>query len=274
MNDVRALHRKVQFYRLVSLVLVVLLAMLAIKLKRIAAQVGDFGDAGQVWAVDLDERVKDLEETKSDQADFSETYLSTPVGSVHLHVMGHLQTTPLHLHPASDELTVIASGTAHVTQAWGADGGVTTRTVDFPAGSVVASPRFLAHEWVNQSSSRLLFNVVFTAPRFSGNFYVHPDDPRILAAGPPSTITVDGAELTARSELAGRLRTLRVVDRWTVPTTMDQPVMAYVLEGTGSLGSLRLKPNVLVHIEHAGTLTLEATTPLALVLFDVTGNAL
>ena len=143
MADPRGLERQVWFYRMVALVLLVLLGMLALKLKRIGVPVGEFGNEGEVWAVDLDERVPSLEQTRGERADYSESYLYSSVGSVHLHAMGHQQTTPLHLHPASDEFTVIVSGTAHVTQAWGEDGGIVSRTADFPPGSGLASGSLL-----------------------------------------------------------------------------------------------------------------------------------
>ncbi len=272
MGDPRGLERQVWFYRLVALMLLVLVGMLALKLKRIGVPVGEFGNEGEVWAVDLDERVPYLEETRGERADYSESYFYSPLGSVHLHAMGHQQTTPLHLHPASDEFTVIVSGTAHVTQAWGADGGIVSRTADFPAGSGLGSGRFTAHEWVNQSSSAMLFNLVFTSPTFTGNFYVHGDDPRILEGRPPTTVTVEAD--ANRPELGGRLHTRRVADAWTVPDTNHKPIMALVTDGTGQLGGITLRKNVLVHLEHEGPLNVKATTPLSLLLFDVTGNAL
>lgn len=270
------LERKLLFYRAVALVLAVLLGLLALKLVRLRRQVGDFGEAGETWTVDLAERAALIEETHGDQADYSETYLATPEGSVHLHAMGHQQLTPLHLHPASEELVVIAAGTAHVTHAWSADGGVTLREVDYPPGSVIASPRLTAHEWANRAADRMLFNVVFTSPRFSGNFYVHRDDPRIRGEA-PSTLDPAreaGDELTRLPQLGGRLWSKRVASSWRLPRTSGAPVMAYVLAGQGTVAGQVLKPNTLAHLESRGELELRAQAPLALLLFDVTGQAL
>jgi mannose-6-phosphate isomerase-like protein (cupin superfamily) len=274
MSATRSLQRKLLFYRGVVVVLLVLLAMLAVKLKRIAAQVGDFGQAGQTWVVDLDERVRVIEEEFGAEADFSETYLSTPVGSVHLHALGRTQVTPLHLHPASDEVTVIASGTAHVTHAWGVDGGVATRMHDFPAGSVVATPRGCAHEWENRSPEHLLFNLVFTSPRFSGNFYVRGDDPRIRAGAEPTSPVAGAASgLVHLSELGGRLLTVAVDTHWRLPRTTGAPVVIWVQSGEGSIAGQAVKANCLVHVEGEAA-DIAASSRLALLLFDVTGRAL
>lgn len=271
-----SLERKLLFYRGVALVLAALLGLLALKLVRLGRQVGDFGEAGATWTVDLADRVQLIEETRGDQADYSETYLATPEGSVHLHALGHLQVTPLHLHPASEELVVIASGTAHVTHAWGADGGAAMREADEPPGSVVASPRLTAHEWSNRAPDRMLFNVVFTSPRFSGNFYVHPDDPRIRGAAPSTLDPVReaGEQLTRLPQLGGRLWSKRVSSAWRLPPTDGAPVMAYVFAGRGIVEGQVLKPDTLAHLESRGELELRASAPLVLLLFDVTGKAL
>jgi hypothetical protein len=187
--------------------------------------------------------------------------------------MGRQQVTPLHLHPASDEVTIIASGAAHVTQAWGADGGIATRELDLPRGAVIASPRLSAHEWVNQSSERMLYNVVFTAPRFSGNFYVHPDDERIKGAAAPSSPKAGLAEVPTRlPELGGRLWSLKVERRWTFPSTRGRPVIVWVQSGEGALGGHAVKTNSLVHVEGDGV-EVVAASPVSLLLFDVTGLA-
>jgi len=272
----QGLERKLLFYRGVAVVLAALLGLLALKLVRLSRQVGDFGEAGQTWTVDLADRAQLIEETRGDQADYSETYLVTPEGSVHLHAMGHLQVTPLHLHPASEELVVIASGTAHVTHAWGAEGGVERREADYPPGSVIASPRFTAHEWSNRAPDRMLFNVVFTSPRFSGNFYVHPDDPRIRGEAPCTLDPVREAteQLTRLPQLGGRLWSKKVSSSWRLPPTSGAPVMAYVFAGQGTVDGEALKPDTLVHLESRGALELRAEAPLSLLLFDVTGKAL
>lgn len=264
-----ALGKKLAFYRGVTVVLFVLLGLLAWKLLRIAAQVGDFGEAGQTWVVDLDERATIIEDVHGDEADYSETYLSTEAGSVHLHAMGHEQLTPLHLHPASDEVTVITKGLAHVSHAW----GTSSREADYPAGSVIASPRWCAHEWKNPSKTQMLFNLVFTSPRFSGNFYVHPDDPRLAQGLEPSMPVPGGTETpTHLSALGGRLLSLRIQNHWAFPSTSRAPVMIWVHAGEGLIGGHPVKPHSLVHLE-GGSVEAIAKAPLELLLFDVTGRA-
>jgi quercetin dioxygenase-like cupin family protein len=275
--------RKLRFYRATTLILLILLALVTWRFKQLVWQIGDFGAAHETWVVDLPDRVRIIEAAHGGDADFSETYLSTSEGSVHLHAMGHRQLTPLHLHPASDEVTVIASGTAKVTHVvHSADAGVVSQEhLDGP-GSVIASPRNTAHEWSNPSGSQMLFNVVFTSPKFSGNFYVHPDDARI---GDSQPVVFDSAMLAEAGAPNTPVRlpienahfwTLRVTSSWSLPSSSGAPVMAWVLAGHGSVDGRSLKPGSLAHLESLRPLQLRTTSdaPLTVLLFDVSGELL
>jgi quercetin dioxygenase-like cupin family protein len=273
--------RKLRFYRATTVVLLILLALVTWRFKQLVWQIGDFGAAHETWVVDLPERVRVIEAAHGADADFSETYLSTAEGSVHLHAMGHRQLTPLHLHPASDELTVIASGTAKVTHVvHEVDGGVESQEHLDEPGSVIVSPRLSAHEWSNPSGTQMLFNVVFTSPKFSGNFYVHPDDARIGGSQP---MVFDASALAAEGPPSAPLRlpiehghfwTVRVTSRWALPPSSGAPVMAWVLAGQGTVDGHSLKPGSLAHLESLRPLELRATgdAPLSVLLFDVSGE--
>jgi hypothetical protein len=192
----RSAERGLAFYRVVALVLLATLGGVGWKLSRQAVQVSPYGEPDAVWTVDLAARRAAVEQERGDLADFSETYFQAPDASVHMHFMGHLQTTPLHLHPRSSEATIIAGGTAEVTHVWGEDGQPRTREGVYHTGALVGSPAYTAHEFHNPDDHAMLANLVFTAPLFGGNFYVHPDDPRILQGPPPTTADV-AADLPA-----------------------------------------------------------------------------
>lgn len=273
--------KRLWFYRGVTAVLLVLLAMLAFKLKRLAWEIGDFGRAHDTWVVSLPERVALITEAHGGDADFSETYLSTSEGSVHLHALGHHQLTPLHLHPASDEATVIIAGDAQVRSVVRlADAGVIVNSsTRGPAGTLVLSPRNAAHEWQNESEHELLFNLVFTSPKFSGNFYLRDDDARIGSAQPVALPQFSCGGRPNRPEplpffgiSKPNLWALLVTQAWAAPVTSGTPLMLYVVSGQGELAGHRLEAGSLAHLESLKTAELKASQALCVLLFDVTGE--
>jgi hypothetical protein len=283
-EEVASLRRAVNIYRAL---LLVALALLVFVFWRISGsyQVGEFGAAADVWTVDLADRLRWVEAEKARQADYSETYYASEAASVHMHFMGKGQTTPLHLHTDSHEATIIAGGQAEVTQYWGGpDGDIATRHATWPVSTLLASPPLCGHEWHNPDDDHFLANLVFTMPRFAGNLYVHPDDPRLRDAPPPTIVDpADGLDVFAASgddhavtrldALDGRMLRVWITGSFTVPANLHKPVVGYVAAGSGHVRDETLRPQVLVHLENASPMTLEADpgAPLALVLFDPFG---
>lgn len=281
-TEVADLKRSLNLYR-VLLVVAVVAYVWTVRSMTGTYQVGEFGAAAQVWTVDLAARYAFVNQDKAHLADFSETYFSSPGASVHGHFMGHGQITPLHLHPDSYEATVIAGGSAVIDNYWGEDGVITHRSATYGLGSVVSSPPLDAHEWRNPDDTRFLANLVFTQPKFSGNFYVKPDDPRILGGGAPYAghpaddlpafaASGDAHALTPVA-MDGHLYELLLRDRFTVPANLSHPVVGYVFAGQGTVRDQPLREQVLVHLENDTEMVIEASpgAPLAMVLFDPYG---
>lgn len=266
-----------------SLAVVVVFAVIAPRWPpRTAAEPGETAAprSHTTFTVDLPERLAATEREYGHVADVSETYVSSPDVTVHMHFMGHLQTTPLHLHPASEEVVIIAGGTAEVRQVWGAP--PTTRSGTFPRHSVIFSGAFTGHEWRNPAHDRLLANLVITAPTFSGNFYVKPDDERLARGAPPASAAPAEAlddfrrsgapwKLTRLPMLDGRLYQLLVARSWAAPATGDQPLLAYVAAGEGRVRDQALRPGTLLHLvaDTPSEVTALPGQPLALVLIDL-----
>jgi hypothetical protein len=280
----RSAERGLAFYRVVALVLLATLGGIGWMLSRQAAQVSPYGAPDAVWTVDLAARRAAVEQERGDLADFSETYFQAPDASVHMHFMGHLQTTPLHLHPGSSEATIVAGGTAEVTHAWGEGGEVRTKQGVYPTGSLVGSPAYTAHEFHNPDEHAMLANLVFTAPLFGGNFYVHPDDPRVLKGPPPTTADVVAdlpafvasgapAKLVRLGALEGRMSELLVATTWTAPANPGKPMVAYVAAGEGDVDGHAVRAGTLVHLASSSPIgvTAKPGSPLALVVFDPHG---
>jgi redox-sensitive bicupin YhaK (pirin superfamily) len=126
----------------------------------------------------------------------------------------------------------------------------------------------------------MLFNVVFTSPKFSGNFYVHPEDGRI---GDGQPVVFDSKMLAEAGAPNAPIRlpienahfwTLRVTSSWSLPSSSGAPVMAWVLAGHGSVEGHLLKPGSLAHLESLRRLELHAAKneTLSLLLFEVGGE--
>jgi uncharacterized RmlC-like cupin family protein len=221
-------------------------------------------------------------------ADISDQLYESPKVTVHLHAMAPGQTCPLHIHRTEEEVTVIASGVAKVTQRYGDHGKAATKTATYNPGSIIESGAFCGHEWLNPSDDAPLGNLVFSVPAFDGNFYVGADDPRLLRGKEPFSYdpTAD-LEAAKRDAAPSHLRTLPVMGGrmkvLVVKTEADLPVRAghdqaaYVLVGSALLGGARTYP------AHPGTFALydgkdpvhvrAVEGPAALLLFDPDGPA-
>lgn len=278
-DQLRDAKRTLLLYRLGILVVIAVFAALAWKLS--GTKVSNFGYAGTIWTVDLPERYAITEKEHGSLADFSETYFKEPDATVHMHFMGHLQTTPMHLHPVSSEATIIAGGVAEVEHVWGENGTFATRTGTYEKGSLVGSPPYTGHEFHNPNADAMLANLVFTMPQFGGNFYVRRDDVRLLQGPAPYTshpaddvpafaATNAAFKLEKLPAMQGRMYELLVSTSWTLPANPGKPVIAYVAAGEGEVAAHVLRSGILAHLEATTptTLTARSGSPMALVLFD------
>lgn len=175
----------------------------------------------------------------------SNAYYRTSSATVHVHVMGPRQICPLHLHETGDEATVVVSGTADVSFAFGRDGVRTGDRGRFAEGTVIYSPKYCGHEWSNGGDAPLA-NLVFTAPRFAGNRYVRPDEAMLLEGGAPTIVRPDDSATVPLA--GGRMRVLSL-DAPEPIAAADAATIVYVTAGTGSLEAKRtvaLAPRLLV----------------------------
>lgn len=204
------------------------------------------GDAPEITLVVVGERLATIERQNSTQSDISETYFGDSTSSMHMHVMGFAQTCPLHLHRTTEEATIIVGGVAEVTQTWGAAGALTTRQGRYTAGALVRSPAFCGHEFRNPSDEHMLGNLVIAAPPFDGNFYVRPEDPRMLRGAEPFNLDLaaaharfaSGAGPTERVVLPilqGRLSSLLLRGEVALASDVAHPALVYVVAGAGDV---------------------------------------
>jgi hypothetical protein len=238
--------------------------------------------ASEVALLDLPAEIAELERSHPDQTDLSRIYLSTPGGSAHLHVMGREQTTPLHVHRAADEATLIVSGRARVLQIWGRDGKLQRRVETHGPGWLIHSPPLTGHEWVNPDPREAVANLVFSVPPFQGNLYVRPDDPRLLQGGEPARLqpTAELAAFAASGEgqrlvplplPRHTLSLLLLADRYSLAPAPPRPVLGYVLAGRIAVAGQRVvEAGTLLRFDGRGPLELraEGDGPAALLLFD------
>jgi hypothetical protein len=178
--------------------------------------------------------------------DRSVQFFSSREASVHMHLIGPGQTCPLHIHPGPDEVTVIVGGDANVTHVHGVDGKAVTQTGRRSPGMLVRSPAYCGHEWVPASPGAVQGNLVFASPLFQGNYYLKPDDPRLLQGSEPFFYepAADLEALTRGSEarvvrpipgMNGRMSVLLIKGDATIEAASTGPVVGYVLAGSGAL---------------------------------------
>lgn len=283
-NEIKDLKRSVNLYRTLFLLLLAAVGYAVWSFAGNSHKVSDFGSYGEVWTVDLDERFKVANVERAEVADFIEIYFESPNASVHMHFMGKGQTTPMHLHKHSDEVTMIAGGIAEIENAWGQDGAHATNRVACETGCYVYSPAYTGHEYINPDQSQMLANLVFTAPKFTGNFYLKPTDPRLLEGPAPTsdrpaehlshfTASGEATEMRHTELMKGKMFELFVRDSFTIAPNLRAPVVAYVAGGTGSVRDQPLKANTFVHLENdaAMEITADEGAPLALLVFDPYG---
>ena len=234
--------------------------------------------------MDLAERLAEITKNRSHVADTSQGYVSTPLGSVHMHVVGFEQTVPLHIHRLTHEATLIVSGQAEVTQIFGREGQTARREGTYSPGTLIYSPPFCGHKWVNRAKTEMQANLVFAVPPFDGNFYVSEDDPRLLNGGEPfvydpdealkSILTDPGPRSPQRLPImGGRMFSLLVPDHAYLEPD-EQNIIVYVARGQGTLKSDReyeIRSRQLVAIRADSPVEIRARegAPLALYIFKL-----
>jgi hypothetical protein len=201
-----------------------------------------------------------------------------------MHALGFDQTTPLHIHRTTHEATIVVSGTAHVTQVHGEGDKLVSEEHDFAEGTLIHSPPFVGHEWMNPSHDHFLGNLVFAAPPFDGNFYLKPLDTRMLrsSAGPrPYAVhpvdqlaAFEGSRepyrLSALPGMGTKLALLFVRGEYALPA-QPWPTLLYAVLGHGAFAATSehaIAPQTLtiVPAKLAGKLASKPGTTLALIV--------
>ena len=235
-----------------------------------------------ITILDMAERVVEITRTRPQASDTSETYFSSPQATVHMHVVGFEQTVPRHIHRETHEATVIVSGEPDVVQIFGRHGNVARLEGAYTAGSLIYSPPYCGHKWVNRANDAMQGNLVFAAPPFDGNFYVEEADPRMLEGGDPFVYDPDAALKSLAAEalphslellpiMEGMMSSLLVRDHASFESD-DGPIMAYVTRGEGTLDSDReyaIGSRDLIAIPPLSSVEIQARegSPLAILLF-------
>lgn len=205
-----------------------------------------------VLVVDLSERVAQWDKERADFADTSQSFFNSPKSAIHVHALGFGQTTPLHIHRKSDEVTVVVTGRPHVTHVYGDHGRIERAERDAEAGTLIHSPAFCGHEWGNGAPDHVQANLVFSTPAFDGNLYVKPDDPRLARGPAPFVFRPDEAraafvrsgeplQLVALEGLGDRVAALFVRQRHPL-TAAANPMLLYIVSGSGTLHAEQTHP--------------------------------
>lgn len=246
----RTLGSLPKFYWLASFVLVGIAALLFARGSGVT-QGAPFADKPlRVQIHDVLGDVTKITRSLSDKTDVSHPYFASSGGTIHLHVLGYTQRTPLHIHRRSDEATVILTGAPNIRQVYGQNGRLVTKNGRVEPTRLVLSPRLCAHEWVNPSDREMQANLVFASPPFDGNLYVSDDDPRILEAGEPAVVDLEvGKGGSAPAPALGRLDLLNspggavslldVDGRAVQLPALSEPSALYVLRGSGQISADR-----------------------------------
>lgn len=199
-----------------------------------------------VLVVDLAQRVADVGRDHADKSDVSQLLYLSAAASVHLHVLGYEQTAPLHIHRATEEATVIVTGTPRLTLVFARDGKRETRNVAAGPGKTIFSPPFTGHEWFNPDPKGMQANLMFASPPFDGNFYLKPADRRLLKGTEPLIWDPDdslraflasgqASAIEKRPMRGDKLVEVLVRDELSIPAHPVSPTLFYVLRGEGAL---------------------------------------
>ncbi|MFY2562325.1 hypothetical protein ACN469_32325 [Corallococcus terminator] len=248
--DSATLRRRVVLYRTLSLVLTVFLLAVLFAVKRAMTVPED----PEVEVFDVPAVFESLAKKNPDAADVSDTFFFSDGATVHLHVMGRGQACPLHIHRRTHEATVIVAGQAEVQQIWGRGGVLAERRGTHHPGALIASEPFTGHAWFNRAEDQMLGNLVFATPRFDGNLYVEPTDARLAQGPEPFTYAptralvllaeqAGGVAVETLPALEGKVSSVVLVKgEHALTATRAEPVIAYVVEGAGTLEAAEERP--------------------------------
>jgi hypothetical protein len=216
-------------------------------------------------------------------ADTVQEYYRSGNASLHLHILGREQTTPLHIHRATEEATVIVSGSPRVIFEFGRNGRIGRIERSLSPGMVVISTPYAGHEWHNPKVGEMQANLVFASPPFEGNLYIKPGNAKLTGGKEPFVYDSDrGLKellsygrpwLLERLPLGGeKVASLLVKETGTIPGHPRSPTFLYVVRGRGRLmldAGYRLDPMTLLGIPPGVSLTVTADPgfPLVLVAF-------
>lgn len=178
--------------------------------------------------MNLNEHMNTFEQFRWEHTDSTNDYYDSEFGSIHLHLIGRAQRSPLHIHRRTAEATAIITGEPTVTQRFRAQGRVRTRRAQYGAGTVVASPPHCGHEWANDSPNELQANLVFASPPFDGNLYIEGDDPRLAEGSVPEVLVPDDIDEMLKSQTEP-VRQRRF-------GFMNDKMFVVTAKGTGTLG--------------------------------------
>ncbi len=235
--------------------------------------------------VDLPKRVQALTRADPARTDYGEHYYKSPAATVHMHVIGHLQSCPLHIHRRSHETTIVVTGRPEVTQVQGVRGAGSRQQQARSPGMLISSPPYCGHRWKNPDRA-MQANLVFTAPPFDGNMFLDEDDPRLARAGAPFVLDPDQAlqelaaagtkrELKQLPIMGGKMWLLTFTGEAAAPASPG-PTVAYVARGAGTLlvnGEHRFGPRGLTTVPPNTEIKARADAgkPVAMFLFRPEG---
>jgi hypothetical protein len=216
--------------------------------------------------VDINTRLAEWTRDRTGFVDSKQDLVVGERATVHLHALGAGQTTPLHIHDAGDEVTLILSGRPDVSHVV-PDGGA-LRTVERPASAMTLlwTGRSTGHQWSNAASPAPQGNLVFSFPAFQGNRYMPRwDDPRLHEGSAPADWT-PAASIEEFASGARDLELLRVplpqdgfhlllLRGGTELPALPSPLVLYVFQGTGRLSlpgaPLPLGPSTFTYLPSA-----------------------
>jgi FkbM family methyltransferase len=235
-----------------------------------------------VRVVDLGAEVDALGQFRWESTDTSKTYYGTDFGSVHMHLIGRGQSCPLHVHRRTAEATAIITGTPAVTHVFGHNGGKKTIQAVYAPGTIIASPPFSGHRWVNDSRDALQANLVFASPPFDGNLYLEPDDSRLDKGSAPEIFRPENSTelLSAQAEPVHQRKFGFMQDKMSLVTVEGQGVLGpfpgvaifYVSRGRGTVTAdttEAIERNYLFSVFQDTRVTVKADddAPLTMLLF-------
>ena len=244
---------------------------------------GSGNDNRKLQILDLNQIVRQVMSTESDKYDYSADIFNDNSASVHLHVLGYAQTTPLHLHHKSEEATFVVAGKPHVTQIFGSKGKAEKLEGDYTPGTMIYSPKLCGHKWVNTAKNVMQANLVISTPPFVGNFYVDQTEPLFRKSDPGLIVRLnDDLQRWMRdSQNPFLAEKLPMMNGWMLRLLLrkqvhlkpsSSPTMLYLVSGKGLLGagqsySISAQNVALIPPNYDITLDAGQNSPIAAIIF-------